>query len=101
MNERKIRKLLQAARNEQSPSPTAGFDADVLRLIRLEGREPEATGSLFDALGALFPRIAWVSVLIIIVCILSDRFSSPPDALGLTDQVALFSEQWPFVEGGF
>jgi hypothetical protein len=102
MNEKKLHKLFKAVRNERSPAPPAGFDVDVMRTIRREERGNEGqTASLLDGLGALFPRVAWAAVLIIIACVLGDYFSASSDTPGLTDQMALLSEEWPFVEGGF
>lgn len=102
MSKKKLHKLFEAARNERSPAPPAGFDADVMRTIRREERKYEGqTDSLLDSLGVLFPRVAWAAVLIIIACVLGDYFSASSDTPGLTDQMALLSEQWPFVEGGF
>ena len=102
MNKKKFHKLCEAARKEQSPEPPPGFDADVMRAVLQERPDSGAEAvSLFEALGALFPRLALASALIIVACVLGDHFSSPPDAPGLTDHVALLSEQWPIVEGGF
>ena len=73
MNEKKIKQLFTAARNEAAPLPPPDFAADVLRAVR---REPAAAAapatSLFDQLNFLFPRFALAAAAVIVLCVAAD-----------------------------
>jgi hypothetical protein len=73
MNERKLKQLWAAARTEPAPVPPASFAAEVLRAARglARGREPQSV-SLFDQLNRLFPRLATISAVIILLCVAGD-----------------------------
>ena len=101
MNDKKIKQLFKATRNEPSPAPSGDFESRVLRTIRLD-RSARGNGvSLVDALESLFPRLALASALVIVACVVGDYVSSPTDSSGLTGDVAQLSEQWPFAEEEF
>jgi hypothetical protein len=94
MNESKLKRLFETARNEPSPAPGAGFEAQVMRAIRHEGKEEP--GSLFDQLNRLFPRVAWAAVVVIGLCVAGDLAASALHLPGLTDGLAQLSDQWLF-----
>lgn len=97
MNEQKMKRLFDAARSEQTPMPSRGFESRVLRAIRAEQRaaRPE-TVSLLDALGALFPRLAMAAGLVIGLCVAADFCLSAVGGPDLPDGIAAVSEQWLF-----
>ncbi len=99
MNQRKLEQLFSSARKEAAPAPDADFALGVLRVIERE-RQPHAV-SLWEQLGALFPRLGLAAALVIGLCIAAD-FCSPafgqPD---LVSGVAQISEQWLFTAKGF
>ena len=91
MNERKLNKLFEAARNEMPPAPSDNFEARVRRAIC---RLPESEeNSLTDQLNFLFPRLAFAAVAVIVVCVAGEWVLNLPD---LTEGVAQISDQWLF-----
>jgi hypothetical protein len=91
MNERKLNKLFEAARNEMPPAPSYDFEARVMRAI---GRLPESEeSSLTDQLNFLFPRLAFAAGAVIVVCVAGELALNLPD---LTEGVAQISDQWLF-----
>lgn len=95
MNDRKLRKLFEAARSEPQPTPSADFAAEALRAIR-RGRWPQPP-SLFDELNALFPRLAWSAAVVIALCVAVDLLIP---TTSLSEDVAQVSEQWLFADNG-
>ncbi|MSU58588.1 MAG: hypothetical protein EXS35_10495 [Pedosphaera sp.] len=95
MNDRKLKQLFRAARNESPPSPEPGFENLVLSAIRRELPPMRAT-SLIDQLGALFPRLAWAAALVIAMCLGADFCLTALAPTGLSDGIAEISEQWLF-----
>lgn len=101
MNEKKLQRLLAAARQDVAPVPPADFAADVLRQVRLEppaGRPEAAT--VFDQLNALFPRLALVAAAVIILCIAADFGLTSAGLLELGDGAAQLSSQFDLNENG-
>jgi hypothetical protein len=94
MNEKKLRKLISAARAEPAPAVSPGFETRVLRALRREGR-PEP-GSLFDQLGELFPRLALAAALVIALSVAADFCLSALAPMDLSEGVTQVSEQWLF-----
>ena len=93
MNERKLQKLIGAARTEPPPEISPGFDTRVMRVL---GREDHrAPGSLVDQLGEFFPRLALVAALVIGLCVAAD-FLSTLAPMDLSESVTQVSEQWLF-----
>ena len=97
MNEQKMKRLFDAARNEPLTTPSADFESRVLRSIHGEqhAARPE-TISLLDALGALFPRLAMAAALVIGLCVAADFCLSSVGGLDFPDGIAAVSEQWLF-----
>ena len=95
MNDRKLKRLFDAAGSQPPPSPPAGFDERVMRAVRCEPALPQAkTPSLFDELNALFPRLAWTAAVVIALCVAADWVVSAMNGPSLTDGVAQISNQW-------
>lgn len=92
MNAKKLKQLLNAARRENPPAPTEGFDALVMRQIQCNPARAEL--SISDLLGLWFPRLAVAAAALIAVCVISDALSSGPS---LTESAAQLSDQF-FVE---
>ena len=69
MNDQKLKQLFDAARRPPAPEPSADFAANVLRAARQTGNPPGTHGvTLFDQLNALFPRVAWAALAVILLC---------------------------------
>lgn len=100
MNNEKLNKLFNAARNETPLAPPADFDADVMRAVRSETPAPREDASVFDQLNLWFPKIAWVAVFIICFCVASEIVSSL-NSPSLGDGMAELSDQWMFTAKGF
>lgn len=91
----KLNKLFAAARKETPATPEAGFENLVLAAIRSEPMSREAAElSLADQLSALFPRLAWVTAVIVVLCLATDFGLSAWGVPTLTEGVAEISNQW-------
>lgn len=99
MNDDKLQRLFRSARNESTPPGPEDFDRRVVQAIRRE--TDSAPISLFDQLGALFPRLALASVLLIALCVAADIGLSALGQSDLESGVAQISEQWLFPVKGF
>jgi len=92
MNERKLKKLFDWARDETPPAAPEGFDLRVMAALR---REPRAgLPSLWDQLEQLFPRLAVATVLVIGLCLAGDFAYSALHPAGLTADVHELADQW-------
>ncbi len=97
MNDRKLNQLFRAARQDQPPVADADFEARVLRALR----QPEAgtesgSVSLWEQLSGLFPRVAGVAAMVIVLCVALDYGLSSRATADLTDDLTELSEQWLF-----
>ena len=102
MNDKKLKQLFDAARNESAPAPSGDFAADVLRAIRQE--PPVAMPqplSLADQFNLLFPRIALASVAVIVLCVAADVGLTATGLPDLNDGVSQISAQWLLAPAGF
>jgi hypothetical protein len=102
MNEQKLKKLFEAARNETAPAPSADFAANVLRAVcrekQIEAAEPF---SLSDQLNLLFPKLAWAAVAMIALCVATDFGLTAAGVPNLSDGVSQISSQWLFTGNEF
>ena len=102
MNTTKLKKLFEAARGETAPPPPPAFAEDVLRAVR---REPapvpgKEAFSVFEQLNALFPRVAFASVAVIVLGLAADFGLSASDLPDLNEGLSQISAQWFFTPGG-
>ena len=101
MNQKKLKQLFAAARNNAAPAPPEDFAADVLRAI---GREPAvvrlAAGSLLDQLNFLFPKIALAAAAIIVLCVAADFGLSAAGLPDLAEGLSQITAQWLLTPGG-
>lgn len=97
MKDHKLSQLFRAARREAPPTPGPGFANLVLAEIHRQPPPPvRAPVSLLDQLGALFPRVAAVAVLVLVVCLTLEWRLSASAPGDLTDSLTELSEQWFF-----
>jgi hypothetical protein len=102
MNEQKLKKLFEAARNEIAPAPPADFAAVVLRAVRREKTVPSAgTFSIFDQLNLLFPKLALAATVVILLGVAADFGLTAAGVPNLSDGVSQISAQWFFLPEGF
>jgi hypothetical protein len=102
MNERKLKQLFAAARNEPAPVPSEEFAADVLRAVRRERQTPAPeTISLFDQLNRLFPRLAWAAAVVMVLSVAADYGLTAAGLPGLNSGLAQLSAQWLLTPNGF
>jgi hypothetical protein len=95
MKDTKLKQLFAAARNETAPPPPPDFAGDVLRAVRREPPGAEAeTGSLSGQLNALFPRVAFAAVAVIVLCVALDFGFTSAGLLELGDGTAQLSSQF-------
>lgn len=97
MNERKLNQLFEAERPIQPPAVSGKFAGDVMRAIR---RSSADSVSLADQLEALFPKIAFATILLIGLCVAGDFLSSLLNLPSLSDGVTQLSQQWLFTGNG-
>jgi hypothetical protein len=101
MNERKLNQLFTASRKEVPPAPPEDFAGDVLRTLRHESPAASgATSPIFDQLNLLFPRLALVSGVIVLLCVAADYGMTAAGVPDLSDGISQISSQWFLSSGG-
>jgi hypothetical protein len=98
MNERKLQKLFESARNEPPPVPPENFSVRVASALRRDQRPGPV--SLWDQIGQLFPRLAFTAAIIIGLCLVAEFYVSTNDSSSLSVEVSQISEQWLFAANG-
>jgi hypothetical protein len=98
MNDDRLKKLFEAARTETPPSAPEGFDVRVLAAVRREHRA--APVSVWEQIGALFPRLAVAASLMIALCLAADFCWSAMQPSNLASDVSELSDQWLFAANG-
>lgn len=93
MNEKKLKQLFAATRNDVAPQLPADFAADIVRMIRHEPAPRPGASSVWDHLNRLFPRIGLAAALIIALCLAADWALTATDVPGLADGAAQVSSQ--------
>jgi hypothetical protein len=91
MNNEKVNRLLEAARNEAVPEPRIGFEARVMGEIRRETMSQPI--SWLDQFGGLLPRVAMGTALVIGLSVAVDLWLGQND---LSGSLAEASEEWFF-----
>lgn len=95
----KLEKLFRSARNEPTPEAEPGFEERVLRAIRRD--RPEEPLSLWEQIGAMFPRLALASATIIVLFVAADQWHSSLEQSDVGSGLAQMSEEWDFSAKGF
>ena len=99
MKNNKLKRLLSSAKNESPPEAGLEFESRVMDAIR---QEPSARPvSLLDQVNALFPRLAFASILAIVLCATADFVLTGSSTIDLTSGVSAISEDWLFPTKGF
>ncbi len=98
MNDRKLKKLFELARTETPPVPPGNFEQRVLGAIRREERAAPLTW--WDQLGALFPRLALATVLLMGACLAADYYYSAHHSSSFAEDAAQYSDQALFAGNG-
>jgi hypothetical protein len=92
MKDPKIRKLFEAAQKETAAEVPPVFPRSVISAIRREASRKNGS-SLSDQLGALFPRVAWVAIVVIGLCVGAELYFS--NEVGVTSaEVTQVAEEW-------
>jgi hypothetical protein len=99
MNPKKLSQLFSAARKQSPPEPDPGFEGRALSAIRREASLEPVT--LFDQLGALFPKLGLAAALVIGLCVAGDYWGSAQEGHSLNAGIAELSEQWLFAAESF
>jgi hypothetical protein len=95
MNEQQLNALLRAARRVPPPVAEPGFEHRVLTAVRREaGRGSRERESLFPALGALLPRVAWATAAVVALCAAAEVGAGALGLPNLTEGLAQLSDQW-------
>jgi len=89
MNNRKLRELLHAAKEEKPAAPTQGFDLLVMQQVRRNPTRIEL--SITDVFGRWFPRLALAAAAVIALCVATEFVSTGPD---LSESAAQLSAQY-------
>jgi len=98
MNDSKLQRLLQSAKNAVPPTPAGDFNDRVIRAIR---REPKPKPfSLMDQLGEFFPKFGLAAAVLVVVSAAGDLCYTALTQSDLTSGVAQLSEQWLFAAKG-
>ena len=98
MNDRKLKKLFDAARNEVPPGAPEGFDLRVMAAVRREQRA--APASLWEQLEELFPRLATAAVAVIVACLIANLCFAAFYPSSLTADLEELSGQGLFAANG-
>lgn len=98
MNDGRLKKLFSAARHETPPEVSFNFAQSVLAAIRR--RKAPRPFSLVDQLGALFPRLAAASLLVIALCAAGEFYFSaaegtPSNDLNQLTEELIFADNSP------
>jgi hypothetical protein len=97
MNEKKLKQLFAAARNETAPAAAPDFAGDVLRAVRREPvPAPAESFSVWEHLNALFPRLALVAAAVIVLCVAADWGLTAAGVPGIGDGAAQVTSQFLF-----
>ncbi|MEY4387405.1 MAG: hypothetical protein RLY20_2688 [Verrucomicrobiota bacterium] len=91
-----LNQLFSAAAKAPAPAPSGNFAADVLRAVRREPSREAVIATFADQLGALLPRVAFATALIVVACVAADVALDSLGRSSLTDGVSQLSEQWLF-----
>jgi len=95
MNDKKLKQLFAAARRETSPVPPGDFATEVLRVVRrLPVDGPPAPPGVFEQLNGWFPRVAFASLALIVLCVVADNWLAPVNPPDAGDTAAQFSSQY-------
>ena len=92
----KLEQLFSAAAKAQPPTPGPDFADDVLRAVRREPMREAGAVTFADQLGALLPRVAFATALIVVACVAADLALDSLGRSSLSDGVSQLSEQWLF-----
>jgi anti-sigma-K factor RskA len=94
MNEKKLKQLFSAARQESVPMPAPDFVADVLRSVRQEMPSKLTDRfSIFEQLNRWFPRVALAASVVIILCVAADYGLTAAGLPELSDSISQASSQ--------
>ena len=97
MNEKKLKQLFTAARNESAPAPAPGFAAEVLRAVHHEPPAVSADSlSMWEQLNGLFPRLALAAAVVILLCLAADWSLTAAGLPGVSDGAAQVTSQYLF-----
>lgn len=89
MNEDKMKKLFEAARNEPAPEPSSTFAQRVISAIRFGSPEPSVLEQLvFPARAMLAPAAA------LIIAMLAFCYWQPAESANPSAELAELTEQW-------
>ena len=73
MNQSKLDRLFEVARDQKAPEPPPGFAAGVLLAVRRESVSQRVeTYSVFDQLNGWFPRAAAATAVLMLLCVGAD-----------------------------
>ena len=95
MDNQKLNNLFKAARSEASPEPSAEFAGDVMRSLPSR-REPFVEPSLWEQLSAFLPRVATATVMVAVLCLVSELVLTNGFEVSLNNDLASLSNQWLF-----
>jgi hypothetical protein len=93
MNEKKIKQLFAAARQEPAPAPPADFAADVLRVVRQAPTRLPESFSVWNHLDRLFPRVAAAAAAAILFCVAADWGITAAGYPGIDEAAAQVTSQ--------
>ena len=73
MNQSKLDRLFEVARDQKAPAPAPDFAAEVLRAVYREPVVKRADSfSVFEQLNGWFPRVAAATVALMLLCVGAD-----------------------------
>lgn len=94
MNEKKLKQLFAAARNETAPQLPPGFAEDIVRMVRCEPAPSRAgASSVWDHLNRLFPRLAVAAAVIIALCFAADWALTAAGVPGVSESASQATSQ--------
>ena len=95
----RLEHLFRAARNEPPLAPGPGFAEQVLRAALRD--QPAQPPSLWEQLGAMFPRLALTSATLIVLFLAADLWHSNLEQPDIGSGLAQMSDEGEFSGKGF
>jgi anti-sigma-K factor RskA len=97
MNEKKLKQLFDAARQDAAPAAPADFAADVLRAVyRAPPPMPAEASSVLEQLNGWFPRVGLAAAAIIVLCVAADWSLTAAGLPGVGEGAAQATSQYLF-----
>ena len=102
MRTQKLNQLFEAAQRVAPPAASASLAEEVVRALRQEPPDARTVpASLFEELNARFPRLAFLTLVVLALGVTVNLTLGTTDTTDLDADVAQISAPWWLSSGGF